>query len=76
MQTQLDGHLGVNGQNVGLSIEENVAEPEFVNGTVWEDVLEDPLEIMEIVKLRDQNYNSLNVKNVIPLDTSTLKVLD
>ena len=53
MKIQLDGHLGANGQNVGLSIEENVAEQEFVNGTAWEDVLEDLLEIMEYVKLRD-----------------------
>ena len=59
MKIQLDGHLGANGQNVGLSTEENVAEPEFVNGTVWEDVLEDLLEIMEYVKLRDHNYDLL-----------------
>ena len=59
MQTQLDGHLGANGQNADLPREENVAEQEFVNGTVWEDVLEDPLEIMEYAKLRDHNYDLL-----------------
>ena len=59
MKIRLDGHLGVNGQNVGLLIQENVAEQEFVNGTAWEDVLEGLIEIMEYAKLRDHNYNSL-----------------
>ena len=55
MKIQLDGHPGVSGQNVDLLIGENVAEQEFVNGIVWEDVLEGLLEIMEYAKLRDHN---------------------